>query len=216
MTIDTIQLDWYTIYKHLLAYHSHITEANLAASSLYQIGVSIKKRKYQCIQSRSLRSPFLRIGDILLKQREMYIIPLRIPFRQDFIHIYLHLVTHSRSGRVIQHCRHLPFLCIRSVAYIDYRTDPQLGILIFIIKFRTDTEIINRDIRPPHKHHISMDTCHSPMVSIFKIASVCPFEYPDSQSIFTLFQNVGNIELTWKATVLGIAYSLAVHPHLMA
>ena len=54
------------------------------------------------------------------------------------------------------------------------------------------------------------------MVGILEVASVSPFEDPDSQRVITLLDQVGYIKLTRQAAVLRIAGLLAVDPHLMS
>ena len=61
-----------------------------------------------------------------------------------------------------------------------------------------------------------MDAGHSPMVRIFKITAVSPFEYTDSKRIVSILEDICDIKLARKTTVLRISHLLSVHPYLMA
>ena len=54
------------------------------------------------------------------------------------------------------------------------------------------------------------------MIGIFKVTSICPFEYSYSKGIVSRHKKIGYVKLTRKTTVLGIPGLLSIDPHLMS
>ena len=196
VSVYTIKLYRNAIDKKLLTVYADIAEPNLAASRFDKV-VPVPQGQYKRIKIRCFSCPLKRILEFLFHERIIHIVSLWVQLVHYILYGNFHSIANRLSSCIMQDSTDFHSVCMGTFNSRYRRSDLKACIFVFSIKNRSDTEVLNSNVRTVKKHHFPMDTRHSPVVSIFQITTVCPFEDTYSKRILTFLKNICDVELAW-------------------